>query len=77
MPDIRGLLVAGFLMLTPGAAIAQEEARDPASPWDVHPAMIGSTIPKATLLTSEGIDFDLNRSVAAMPTILIFYRGGW
>lgn len=38
---------------------------------------VGDHIPAATVLTAEGKPFDLNASVAAQPTVLIFYRGGW
>ena len=77
MAKISPMLLAVLLAAGAGPSRAAEKARDPASPWDVRPAMVGSTIPKVTLLTAEGMEFDLNRSVASMPTILIFYRGGW
>lgn len=77
MQQLARLCLAGLVTLSAGRAFADEKVRDPASPWDVRPAMVGSTIPKATVLTWAGEDFDLNRSVASTPTILIFYRGGW
>ena len=39
--------------------------------------MVGAEIPELTLTTGEGEAFDLNAAIAADPTILLFYRGGW
>lgn len=44
---------------------------------DVSPLLSGELIPVLQLPASNGKIFDLNRSVAQTPTILIFYRGGW
>jgi peroxiredoxin len=44
---------------------------------DISPLLIGENIPMATLMDASGKNFDLNKAVAAKPTILIFYRGGW
>ncbi|EDM37991.1 hypothetical protein PBAL39_16239 [Pedobacter sp. BAL39] len=49
----------------------------PQKPEDISPLLIGETIPSATLKGANGESFDLNKEVAAKPTILIFYRGGW
>jgi peroxiredoxin len=47
------------------------------SATDVVPLGIGANVPKLTLKSVEAKPFDLNASVAAKPTVLIFYRGGW
>ena len=49
----------------------------PQKPQDISPLLIGETIPTASLMDASGKKFDLNAAVAAKPTILIFYRGGW
>lgn len=49
----------------------------PLKPEDISPLLIGETIPVLKLLKSSGESFDLNKSVAAKATILVFYRGGW
>ncbi|MFA6276839.1 MAG: peroxiredoxin family protein [Pedobacter sp.] len=49
----------------------------PLKPEDVSPLLIGEQIPVLKLPKSSGQLFDLNKSVAEKPTILVFYRGGW
>lgn len=49
----------------------------PQKPQDISPLLIGETIPTASLMDASGKKFNLNAAVAAKPTILIFYRGGW
>ncbi|MBN9296196.1 MAG: AhpC/TSA family protein [Filimonas sp.] len=49
----------------------------PAKPEDISPLLYGEHIPTAMLMDAKGVAFDLNKAVAAKPTILIFYRGGW
>lgn len=44
---------------------------------DVHPAKIGDTVPALTLVNPQGEEVALNELLAAKPTMLIFYRGGW
>lgn len=44
---------------------------------DVSPLLAGEQIPLLQLRRSSGETFDLNKSVAETPTILVFYRGGW
>lgn len=47
------------------------------SPTEICPILTGSELPPIKVLTLDGEEFDLNRAVAAKPTILIYYRGGW
>lgn len=49
----------------------------PLKPEDISPLLVGEAIPVLKLLKSSGESFDLNKSVARKPTILVFYRGGW
>ncbi len=49
----------------------------PLKPEDISPLLIGEKIPMLVLRKSSGEAFDLNKSVAQKPTILVFYRGGW
>ena len=39
--------------------------------------MTGDSIPAATVRTVRGDELALADVIAAKPTILIFYRGGW
>lgn len=49
----------------------------PLKPEDISPLLVGESIPVLTLPSASGKSFDLNKSVAEKPTILVFYRGGW
>jgi peroxiredoxin len=49
----------------------------PASPKEVCPLLLGSSIPAVTLRTAAGEGFDLSRAVKQRSTVLVFYRGGW
>lgn len=47
------------------------------SPREICPILIGSPMPPITLEDLDGKSFDLNAAIAAKPTILIYFRGGW
>lgn len=49
----------------------------PTSPNDVSPLKIGLKLPEISLLDSKGATYDLTKSLANGPAILVFYRGGW
>ncbi|ANI89593.1 antioxidant AhpC [Arachidicoccus ginsenosidimutans] len=49
----------------------------PAKPEDISPLLDGEKIPMVNIPDAMGKNFDLNAAVAAKPTILVFYRGGW
>lgn len=49
----------------------------PLNPEDISPLLPGEQIPVLRLSKASGEVFDLNKSVSQMPTILVFYRGGW
>jgi len=38
---------------------------------------VGETIPPVTVRAVDGRPLDLRQAVAAKPTVLVFYRGGW
>ncbi len=44
---------------------------------DICPVLIGQSLPKLVLRTSDNMPFDLNAATAETPTVLIFFRGGW
>lgn len=43
----------------------------------VHPLLIGQTVPSTSVFSVENKKTDLLELVAAKKTILVFYRGGW
>lgn len=43
----------------------------------VKPLLVGASVPPLTLRTVDGEQFDLSEAIAAKPTVLVFYRGGW
>jgi peroxiredoxin len=47
------------------------------SAHQIRPLLIGAKVPKLFLKTVDGKAFDLNGAIAARPTVIIFYRGGW
>lgn len=49
----------------------------PSKPEDISPLLIGEKIPMATLPDQDGNLVDLNKTISAKPTVLVFYRGGW
>ncbi len=55
----------------------QEAQQLPTAASDVHPILIGATVPKLALTTVNGSPFDLNAAITEKPTVLIFYRGWW
>jgi peroxiredoxin len=74
--DIKAIFIAltAILCLTLNV---QAQSNAPEKPTDISPLLIGETIPAVVIPDATGKDFNLNASVAAKPTILIFYRGGW
>lgn len=49
----------------------------PQKPEDISPLLVGEAIPQVKLVNVSGETVDLNAAIAAKPTILVFYRGGW
>ncbi len=63
-------------MLAPSVR-AQTTTTVPAAANDVSPLKIGLKLPEITLLDSAGATYELTKSLANGPAILVFYRGGW
>lgn len=47
------------------------------SPERICPLLIGTKIPEVSVKTADGASFDLSAAIKTMPTVLVFYRGGW
>ena len=69
-------LTAVIQFVAAGSAVAGQAAL-PASPGKVRPLLVGASMPPAQLQTVKGESLDLGSAIAAKPTILVFYRGGW
>jgi peroxiredoxin len=54
-----------------------DSAHVPASPQNVCPILVGTTMPVVTLRTADNEAFDLNDAVKQHPSVILFYRGGW
>ena len=74
MRSFRPILASLVLTLAAGWAGAADPA---ASAEEICPLTIGARLPELTLRAGDGSSVNLNETVAAMPTILVFYRGGW
>ena len=61
----------------PWAADVQPAANVAASANEIDPVMTGDSIPATNVRTVQGDELALADVVAAKPTVLIFYRGGW
>jgi len=71
-------IAASLVWILAAAWAVPAGAMEPASSATaIRPLLIGAELPKLTLKTPDGGDFDLNAAVEAKPTVLIFYRGGW
>ena len=83
-------LIRRFALATGGAAFVACAAFPPliraaeplpfvvaADAQAARPIAVGASVPTLTLKTSDGADFDLAAALAAKPSLLIFYRGGW
>ena len=72
----RPLIAAGLLFAGASLMTARADAL-PTSAADVHPLLIRGEVPEVSVRTTDGSDFDLAAAVKKMPSIVIFYRGGW
>jgi peroxiredoxin len=50
-------------------------AQIPSKPEDILPILIGETMPKGTLLTTEGKTISID-SIITKPSVIVFYKGG-
>ena len=75
MRAIRWLnCLALFVGLSLTATLASEL---PGAAKDVHPLLIGASVPAVTIKTLDGEPYDLQERLDGKPSLLVFYRGGW
>jgi peroxiredoxin len=81
VPALIAAVCLGFSVLAASpAAFAQQTPMAvnlPSSPDMTHPLLSGKVPAGLKLLAPDGKTLDLDSEIAAKPTILIFYRGGW
>lgn len=53
------------------------KAQIPQKAEDIHPLLIGETLPNAKLVDDNGVETTLVSNLKEKPTVLVFYRGGW
>jgi peroxiredoxin len=71
-PDGIGVVVAP----SPGSGPMADGPWEPGSL--ATPLLAGASVPANSLVKDlRGKSFDLNAAIAAKPTVLVFYRGGW
>ncbi len=70
----RTLLLPLVFLCSPPAAHADNIAR---SAEDIHPILVGATLPDIMLKNINGAQITLNELTKVKPTVLIFYRGSW
>lgn len=71
---LKIILAAIVLSVSNFAAVAKPIAADENS---ISPLLNGHTIPNVTLNDVQGNPVNLQKLVAAKPTVFFFYRGGW
>lgn len=71
----RILLLAFSLVFISTAASGRGDVAE--APEQICPILVGSSLPAITVKSLDGAPFDLNKAVAAKPTVLIYFRGGW
>ncbi len=69
-----GLLLAVAAGCTPGTTRQTGVA---ATPLDIQPALVGTTVPDAALTAADGKTVELGATLARKPTVLVVYRGNW
>ncbi len=80
MKNIFLKLMLAFALATPltmDAVRAQTAPTVAKSPNEVSPLKIGLKMPEISLLDSTGAQYELTKSLANGPAVLVFYRGGW
>jgi hypothetical protein len=77
---VAGVALMGFLEVTGTDAADVKTLSGPGfadSPTAIRPLLVGSSVPDAKLLDTDGVSVELSEAVAEAPSVLIFYRGGW
>lgn len=76
----KGWVLIAAVLLAGVSLQAQDNGRYdqvPNSAEDIKPLAVGDALPITVLFDADGKQFDIAGAIAAKPTILIFYRGGW
>ena len=73
----KALLTLAAITLISLTAPVHASDQPAESAEQVRPLLVGAEVPRLTLRTSDGSEFDLNAAINEKPAILIFYRGGW
>jgi len=68
---LGALLIVFSLWAMPTAA------EDAASAWEVHPVLVGTTIPDISFIDEDGKPFSIRERAKEKPLILVIYRGLW
>lgn len=68
------LCALSMTLMSPVVGFAQDV---PSSPTEVHPLLIGATIPDANLRSFDDEETTLHAALGDSRAVLVFYRGGW
>ena len=71
------ILVSGCHTYHPLARETERDMNIPDKAENICPVLMGQSLPKIVLRTTDNTSFDLNTAITDKATILIFYRGGW
>jgi peroxiredoxin len=69
------LIIITFICLSSVHAAERTKIADTAD--DIHPLLVGQSVPDVVVWTAEGQPLKLLRLAADKPLVLVFYRGGW
>ncbi len=69
-------VVALYVLTAYTFGVAQSSAL-PAKADQVHPLLIGSSLPQVTLTTIDDKPVSIQSLINSKPTVVIVYRGGW
>ena len=74
----------GLTVLAASLLVAEASPREAAgngvlfpSPEEVHPLLVGLSIPNGTLKSQKGEEISLGPERADRPMVYVFYRGHW
>ena len=73
-PGFKLLFMIAVLFLCAQVSLLAQVSN---SAEEIRPLLVGTKIPAAKLITSDGEPLDLNETVKKKPAVLMFYRGGW
>ncbi|PWK47843.1 peroxiredoxin-like family protein [Pleionea mediterranea] len=70
------LLLSLVLFISSGL-LAEQRTSIADTADDVHPLLVGQTVPDVPVWSPEGKPLSLTKMAADKPMVLVFYRGGW